>query len=87
MTNANGNFQQFISGLEGMFRSQGFDASTATHKALTMAYQTVQAQASALSFKNSFWLMSMIVICLVPLPFIMRRPPRHTGEQSLSAAH
>ena len=61
-TNANGNFQQFISGLEGMFRSQGFDASTAAHKALMMAYQTVQAQANALSFKNSFWVMSMIVI-------------------------
>jgi hypothetical protein len=25
---------------------------------------------------NSFWLMSIVVACLAPLPFIMRRPPR-----------
>ncbi len=86
-THANGNFQQFISGLEAMFRSQGFDAATAANKALMMAYQTVQAQANALSFKNSFWVMSAIVLCLVPLPFIMRRPPKHPGQQPLSAAH
>jgi DHA2 family multidrug resistance protein len=86
-TQANSNFQQFLSGLEAMFRSQGFDAATAAHKALMMAYQTVQAQANALSFKNSFWVMSAIVLFLVPLPFIMRRPPKHSQEQPLSAAH
>jgi DHA2 family multidrug resistance protein len=67
------NFQQFLSGLEAMFRAQGFDAATAAHKAMAMAYQTIQAQANALSFENSFWVMSAIVLCLVPLPFIMRR--------------
>ncbi len=86
-TNASANFQQFLSGLEAMFRSQGFDPATAAHKALMMAYQAVQAQANALSFKNSFFVMSAIVIFLVPLPFIMRRPPKHPGQQPLSAAH
>jgi len=81
------NFQQFLAGLKEMFISQGYDAATATKKALAMAYQTVQAQSSGLSFENSFWLMSIIVLCLVPLPFIMRRPPRRSGEQPLSAAH
>jgi MFS transporter, DHA2 family, multidrug resistance protein len=81
------NFQQLLSGLEATFRSQGFDPATAAQKALATAYQMFQAQASALSFENSFWVMSMIVLCLVPLPFIMRRPPRTPGEQPLSAAH
>jgi DHA2 family multidrug resistance protein len=81
------NFQQMLRSLESMFISQGSDAVTATHKAMAMIYQTVQAQASALSFKNSFWVMSTIVLCLVPLPFIMRRPPRRGGEQPLGAAH
>ena len=39
-----------------------------------MAYFTVQSQANALSFKNSFFVMSVIIACLSPLPFIMRRP-------------
>jgi DHA2 family multidrug resistance protein len=82
------NFQQLLSGLEAMFRAQGFDAATAANKAMAMAYQTIQAQANALSFENSFWVMSAIVLCLVPLPFIMRRPPRRAAaDRSLAAAH
>jgi DHA2 family multidrug resistance protein len=68
-----------------MFLAQGFDPVTASQKAMAMAYQTVQAQASALSFKNSFWVMSLIVLCLTPLPFIMRRPV--PGTQRAQGAH
>ncbi len=84
---ANVNFQQMINGFKATFMAQGYDAVTAAQKALAAAYQTVQAQSSALSFENSFWVMSVIVLCLVPLPFVMRRPPRRAGDQPLSAAH
>jgi MFS transporter, DHA2 family, multidrug resistance protein len=86
-TYANSNFQHMLDSLKGLFVSQGYDVVTATNKALAMAYQTVQGQANALSFKNSFWVMSAIVLCLVPLPFIMRRPPKRVGDQPLQAAH
>ncbi len=46
---------------------------------------TVQSQANAVSFKNSFFVMSVIIACLSPLPFIMRRPKQ--GERQTSAAH
>ncbi len=78
-------FQQFLNGLTATFMGQGFDAVTASKKALALAYQTVQQQASALSFENSFWIMSVIVACLTPLPFIMRRPK--PGEQQPRGAH
>jgi DHA2 family multidrug resistance protein len=68
------NFRQYVDGLTGMFVSQGYDATTAGKKAMAMAYQMVQQQAGALSFENSFWVMSIIVLCLTPLPFLMRRP-------------
>ena len=83
---ANSNFEQLVSGLKTTFMASGYDAVTAAHKALAMAYQTVQAQSSALSFVNSFWLMSVTVACLVPLPFIMRRP-RRGEQQPVGAAH
>ena len=82
---ANSNFQQMLDGFKSAFMSQGFDPATATAKALAQAYQVIQAQASALSFESSFWIMSAIVFCLVPLPFIMRRPK--AGEQRAGAAH
>ncbi len=84
-TTANTNFEQMVAGLKALFLSQGFDAVTAAHKALAMAYQMVQAQASALSFKNSFWLMSVVVLFLAPLPFVMRRP--RPGEGQPRGAH
>jgi DHA2 family multidrug resistance protein len=78
-------FRQFLNGLTAMFVSQGYDAATAAKKAMAMAYFTVQSQANALSFKNSFFVMSVIIACLAPLPFIMRRPK--PGERQPSEAH
>jgi MFS transporter, DHA2 family, multidrug resistance protein len=68
------NFSQYLSGLTAMFVSKGYDAVTASQKALALAYFTVQNQAGALSFKNAFFVMSVMIACLSPLPFIMRRP-------------
>jgi len=79
------NFQQMLNGFKSAFLSQGFDAVSATSKAMHMAYQVFAQQASALSFENSFWVMSVIVLCLSPLPFIMRRP--RPGEQQARAMH
>ncbi|MBV8817794.1 MAG: DHA2 family efflux MFS transporter permease subunit [Acidobacteriaceae bacterium] len=73
------NFENFLNSMKRAFLAQGFDSVTAAQKALAAAYGTVQAQATALSFKNSFWVMSIVVACLSPLPFIMRRPK--PGEQ------
>ena len=70
------NFEQWLKGLQSIFVGQGYDAATAMQKALAMAYGTVQAQANALSFQNSFWIMGLVIACLSPLPFIMRRPKR-----------
>lgn len=80
-SHADANFQQLLNGIRSTFITQGYDAVTAMKKAMIMAYQMVQAQASALSFKNSFWVMSAIVLCLTPLPFIMRRPRPGEGRQ------
>ncbi len=79
------NFSRYLSGLTAMFVSKGYDASTAAQKALAMAYYTVQTQATALSFKNSFFVMSLVIACLSPLPFIMRRP--RPGQGRTTSAH
>jgi DHA2 family multidrug resistance protein len=84
-SHANPNFERLLNGLKSTFMAQGFDAVTATKKALAMAYQMTLGQGSALSFESTFWLMSVMVACLAPLPFLMRRPKR--GEPQRSAAH
>jgi DHA2 family multidrug resistance protein len=79
------NFRHYLDGLTAMFIGRGYDAATAAQKAMAMAYLTVQSQANALSFKNAFFVMSVIIACLSPLPFIMRRPK--PGQRQSPAAH
>jgi len=79
------NFERWIAGMKSVFLAQGYDKVTATRKALALAYRTVHAQASTLSFENSFWVMSVVILCLAPLPFIMRRP--RPGERQTSMGH
>ncbi|HEX4773589.1 MAG TPA: DHA2 family efflux MFS transporter permease subunit [Bryobacteraceae bacterium] len=86
-TNGNSNFQRQLAGFKSLFMSHGYDAVTATKKAMMMSYQALQQQASALSFENSFWMMSIIVLCLVPLPFIMRRPKPGQKRGEAAPAH
>ncbi len=38
------------------------------------AYQQMLRQATMLSYKNAFGLLSAAILCLTPLPFLMRLP-------------
>ncbi|MBX6359146.1 MAG: DHA2 family efflux MFS transporter permease subunit [Acidobacterium ailaaui] len=53
----------------------GQNSDQATQAALGHAYQMLIQQSSMLSYVNAFWGLSIIIACLVPLPFIMRKPP------------
>ena len=85
-TMSNPAFVQMLNGLKANFIAHGFDAATASTKALAMMYQIAQNQAGAISFVHAFWIMGLVVGCLAPLPFIMRRPKRGV-QQAMSAAH
>jgi len=54
----------------------GQSADSAAQMAIGNAWQTMNLQAQMLSYQNAFWGLSLIIACLVPLPFIMRRPAR-----------
>ena len=79
------NFERWVNGLIGVFVSRGYDVATATQKGLALAYAVVQGQAATLSFQSAFWIMAVIVACLSPLPFIMRRPK--PGERQALGMH
>ncbi|HTW81205.1 MAG TPA: DHA2 family efflux MFS transporter permease subunit [Terracidiphilus sp.] len=56
--------------------SHGGQDPGSTHKALAQLQMIVDGQANVLSFLNVFFVMGMIVMCLVPLPFLMKRPTK-----------
>jgi DHA2 family multidrug resistance protein len=54
----------------------GQSSAGAAQIALGNAWQTLNRQAQMLSYQNAFWGLGIIIFLLIPLPFIMRRPPR-----------
>jgi MFS transporter, DHA2 family, multidrug resistance protein len=65
----------------------GQDADTASRLATGQAWQTMLRQASMLSYQNAFWVLSVTIACLIPLPFIMRKPPKMTSAPQEAAGH
>jgi DHA2 family multidrug resistance protein len=51
------------------------DAQT---KAILLIYRSVQAQASVLSYIDILQYLSIICGCMIPLVFLMKRPPKGT---------
>jgi len=85
-TSANPFFTRQLNGMTHSFMTMGMSASEATHRALAQLSAQVDLQASVLAFKNAFWVLGILVLLLVPLPFIMRRPSPDEAKAA-AAAH
>jgi DHA2 family multidrug resistance protein len=72
-------YQSYMARTTATFMAEGQSAATAAKMAMGYAYQQLGRQASMLSYQNAFGILGVIVLCLVPLPFIMRKPPRRAG--------
>ena len=71
---------------EAMMRL-GQSPAAARQFAVGSAWQTLNRQAQMLSYQNAFWGLSLIIACLIPLPFIMRRPPPRPRAPEEVAGH
>jgi len=76
-------FEKQYQALVGSAAATGVGPVQATHHALAQLSGRVDLQASVLSFANSFYVLSFLVLLLVPLPFIMKRP---SAEESAAGA-
>jgi len=78
-------FVQVLSQTVARYVQLGQNQWIAQQQAVGGIYRQVLRQASAMSFVDCFWLLGVIMVGLIPLVFIMRRPPKH--HRSSSAAH
>ena len=72
-------YEGYIANVSGMLRANGVGAVQATQQAVGVAYQQMLRQASMLSYKNAFAVLAGVIVCLTPLPFLMRLPSRAAG--------
>jgi DHA2 family multidrug resistance protein len=83
---ANPFFERELQGMTQHFMTMGAGHGEASHRALAQLSAQVDLQSSVLSFANSFWVLGCIVLCLVPLPFLMRRPSAEEAKAT-AAVH
>jgi DHA2 family multidrug resistance protein len=69
-------YRLYMGRITEMLVAHGMSAAQASKMAVGRAYQDMLRQAVMLSYKNAFFILSVIIICLVPLPFIMRLPKK-----------
>lgn len=74
--------QHYLNALAAVARSHGADPYTAMRKAQGMLDNVVNAQALMLTYNQVFKLVGIIVLCIIPLIFLQRKP---TGGASAPA--
>ena len=67
-------YRLYMDRMQEMLTRNGMSAVGASQMAMGRAYQEMLRQASMLSYKNAFFILSCVIFCLAPLPFIMRLP-------------
>jgi DHA2 family multidrug resistance protein len=72
-----------IEGLRHALMARGEDAVTALHQAWGAMFGMVQQQAAMLSFVDTFRLMGLIFLLLLPLLLLMKRPSHKGGPAAM----
>ncbi len=76
-------FDNLISGITRSLQNAGLDATVAAQQAYLRVMGMLQLQAVTLAYIKVITVMAIIVGCLIPLPMIMRRPPkRHANSEA-----
>ncbi|MCB1054763.1 MAG: DHA2 family efflux MFS transporter permease subunit, partial [Acidobacteria bacterium] len=77
--------RRIFEGLRELFISQGADATAAAAKATAALWGMVERQAAILSFLDAFRTLGWMVVVVVPLVLLMRRPRHEPGESVVVA--
>jgi MFS family permease len=75
-------FERQLNAMTQALKAIGTGANEASHRALAQLSSQIDLQANVLGFVNAFWLLGLLVLFLVPLPFIMRRPSPEEAKAS-----
>ena len=81
----NAAFDSLFAGIVQTLQMAGVESVTATAQAYARVMGLVQQQAAALAYVEVVTVMAAVVACLVPLPMIMKRPPKDRPPAEIAA--
>lgn len=71
---SNPRFTALLSALQAHFHQEGASLSSSRHQAVGAVYGIVRHQASVLSYLDSFRILAILFVAVLPLVWIMRKP-------------
>ncbi|WP_263358119.1 DHA2 family efflux MFS transporter permease subunit [Acidicapsa ligni] len=77
----------YITRMQTLLVGRGMSVAQAAQTAMGQAYLQMQLQATMLSYKNAFVLLSALLFFLVPLPFLMRLPKKREKPAPEAVGH
>jgi DHA2 family multidrug resistance protein len=80
-------YSRYIATTTHLLQAGGMTAKQAAGAAPGFAYSQMLRQASMLSYKNAFAVLSCTILCLTPLPFLMRLPAKMEKPKPEDLAH
>jgi MFS transporter, DHA2 family, multidrug resistance protein len=75
-TSYSSHMQAAIQNLAGQLGPAGLSTPDATHQAYGRIYTALVGQAQTLAYIDTFWVMAIVTLCLIPLVFCLARPER-----------
>ena len=73
LSNGNIALQSTIRGAAQAMRAHGASAAGATQQAYALVQGTIQRQAAMLAYIDCFWLLGVVILCMVPTVFLMKK--------------
>src|SRR5437899_633311 len=72
---SNPQFWGVLQGMAHALEARGFSPVDAMHKAYALVQGTLFRQANMLAYIDNFWLLGAAILAMIPLVFLMKRPP------------
>jgi DHA2 family multidrug resistance protein len=70
---ANPQFRSALQGMTSTFSGGGAGPGTALQQAYAMIQANVIRQATMLAYIDNFWLLGVVILCLIPCVFLIRK--------------
>ncbi len=80
-------YRNYITTFTTLAQANGMSAAQAAQTAVASAYQQMLRQATMLSYKNAFAVLAIVILLLMPLPFLMRLPAKRMKVDPEAMAH
>ncbi len=72
-------YREMLQGATQMLMQKGANVVEATQQAQALVYNLMRQQAAMKSFVDAFWLMGVLILCAIPLMFLMKKTTPHKG--------